>query len=128
MAILKTKKTKILSLVLCAALAGSLVVAGVTELFSSKIRPSADITIDLLEELETEYAFGDTFVIPECTFTKEGESVDGVPSLQYPDGTQTGDITTTLNQSGNYVLRYKWQSYRIRYSCRPFSYPASARI
>ena len=106
MAILKTKKRKILSLALCAALAGAFAVVGTVELFSSKIRPSADITIDLLEELETEYAFGDTFVIPECTFTKEGESVDGVPSLQYPDGTQTGDITTTLNQSGNYVLRY----------------------
>ena len=106
MTIFKTKKRKILSLILCAALTGGLAVAGATELFSSKIRSSADVTIDLLEELETEYAFGDTFIVPDCTFTKEDEVVDGIPSLQYPDGTQTGDIAVSLNQSGNYVLRY----------------------
>ena len=106
MAIFKTKKKKILSVVVCAALCGTFATIGAAEFFASKIRPSAEITVNLVEELAETYAFGDTFVIPECTFIKDEVVADGVPSLQYPDGTQTGEIENTLNQSGNYVLRY----------------------
>ena len=102
----KTKKKKLLSVVLCAALCGTIATVGAVELLSSKIRPSAEIGVNLVEDLEETYAFGDTFTIPACTFVKEDVIADGVPSLQYPDGSQTGELENTLNQSGDYVLRY----------------------
>lgn len=103
---LKTQKRKILSAVLCAAVGGVLAVAGATGIIKAKITPSAEVTVNIVEELSDTYAFGDVFVLPQCTFTKDGDSAEGVASLQYPDGTQTGEIVNTLNQSGNYVLKY----------------------
>ena len=69
-------------------------------------RASGQIAVEMVEELSDEYAFGDVFTLPQCKFIKDGETALGAASLQYPDGTQTGKTEATLNQSGNYVLRY----------------------
>ena len=102
----KTKKRISLPVMLCILLSAVLTLVGAAGLIGSKIRSLAEVAVEVSEELSTEYAFGDTFVIPECTFTKDGESVQGAPSLQYPDGTQTGELECTLNQSGKYALKY----------------------
>ena len=67
---------------------------------------SGQVAVEMEQVLSQEYAFGDIFTLPECTFSKEGKTAQGVASLQYPDGTQTSEREVTLNQGGNYVLRY----------------------
>lgn len=80
---------------------------GLFFLKSDEIRyADAEVVIDVSEEVKDEYAFGDKFVLPECTFEKDGSSAKGVASLQFPDGTQKNDKQITLNQSGRYVLQY----------------------
>jgi hypothetical protein len=65
-----------------------------------------EIAVEIEREPSKEYAFGDVFELPQCTFKKDGETAKGIASLQYPDGTQTGKAAVTLNQGGTYVLRY----------------------
>lgn len=75
--------------------------------FSFSHRPvNAEISVQPATEISSEYAFGDKFIIPDCTFSVSGQTAKGKPSLEYPDGTQTTDKENTLNQSGKYVLRY----------------------
>ena len=70
------------------------------------LRANAQLTITPSAEIAEEYAFGDEFTLPTCTFDKNGKSATASPSLQYPDGSQTGEGTVSLNQSGKYTLRY----------------------
>lgn len=66
----------------------------------------ADVSVEVSGEVASEYAFGDKLTLPTCTFTKGGASVVAKPFLQYPDGRQVAETEVTLNQSGNYVLKY----------------------
>ena len=67
---------------------------------------SAEVNVEVADEIESKYAFGDEFSLPSCTFEKGGKSVEGVGSLQYPDGTLSKEKFVTLNQSGEYTLQY----------------------
>ena len=104
----KLTKKKRISVVaaLLAVLSGVLLAFGVFQFFEPSFHASGEVAVELKEELREEYAFGDLFTAPDCTFTYNGNSAQGMASLEYPDGTQTGDENVTLNQSGNYVLRY----------------------
>lgn len=66
----------------------------------------AEVKTELSQELKDEYAFGDVFTLPACTFEKEGTVAQGAGALEFPDGSQSKDNEITLNQSGEYVLRY----------------------
>ncbi|MBQ7913127.1 MAG: hypothetical protein IJ308_05240 [Clostridia bacterium] len=70
------------------------------------MRANAQLSVTTSQEIANEYAFGDEFALPACTFDKNGKSVTASPSLEFPDGTQTNEATVTLNQGGKYVLRY----------------------
>ena len=67
---------------------------------------NAQVRIEISEDVASEYAFGDEFVVPACSFEREGKHAQGIASLQFPDGTQTNEGKVTLNQSGKYALRY----------------------
>ncbi len=90
-----------------AALSGLLIFVGTLGLGRANApRANAQIQVETSKEIQEEYAFGDEFAIPDCTFTRNGESVKGTASLQFPDGSETNDTDVTLNQSGKYALRY----------------------
>lgn len=100
-------KTKKRASWLLALLGSAAVLAGAVGVAASKIKPAtAEIAVEMTETLSAQYAFGDVFTVPECTFKKEGKAAQGIASLQFPDGSYTADAQATLNQSGNYVLRY----------------------
>lgn len=90
---------------------------------------NAQVEVSVADDIESEYAFGDIFSVPACTFTKEGSSAQGVSSLQFPDGTQTNKKEVTLNQSGQYVLKYiatlAGKTYAKEYSFRVYGRLAS---
>ena len=101
----KTKmKSKFSFALILLASAALLVFGGVLGL--SGRNASAEVNVKVADEIESKYAFGDEFALPSCTFEKEGKSVEGVGSLQYPDGTLTKEKLVTLNQSGEYTLQY----------------------
>lgn len=100
----KSKRFLFIPALAAAVLCGGFATAGV--LSDRFERATAHAKMEISKEIETEYAFGDVFTIPECTFTEDGQSAKGIASLQYPDGTQRSEGEHTLDQSGNYVLRY----------------------
>ena len=103
--ILKTKKFFILVPLVLASLIFLLL--GSLGLAKNRIPQAEAVSpAKISKEIESEYAFGDKFVLPACTFEKDGQSVEGIASLQFPDGTQSNKTEVTLNQSGRYVLRY----------------------
>ena len=67
----------------------------------------AEVSVDVArEDIAEEYAFGDMVEFPSCTFTQGGESAVAKPLVQYPDGSFSTEKKASLNQSGNYVLKY----------------------
>lgn len=99
-------KYSLLSLLLI-ILSSFLLFAGTVRLVDGRVqRANAQVNVEISKEIAEEYAFGDSFTLPDCTFTRNGDSAKGLASLQFPDGTQTGVKDVTLNQSGKYVLRY----------------------
>ena len=104
---LQTKQKRSILAAVLAALSGVCIFVGALSVKDASIKQAAgEIAVEMGQELSAEYAFGDVFTLPACTFTKDGKSAQAVASLQYPDGTQTGKAEVTLNQGGNYVLRY----------------------
>ena len=104
---LQTKQKRSVFAAVLAALSGVCIFLGALSLKDASVKQAAgEIAVEMGQELSAEYAFGDVFTLPACTFTKDGKTAQGVASLQYPDGTQTGEAEVTLNQGGNYVLRY----------------------
>ena len=104
---LQTKQKRSVLAAVLAALSGVCIFVGALSVKDASIKQAAgEIAVEMGQELSAEYAFGDVFTLPACTFTKDGKSAQAVASLQYPDGTQTGKAEVTLNQGGNYVLRY----------------------
>ncbi len=102
----KFKNKYFLIFILLAVLLGSMVLAG-AHFVGERIRyANAQVNVEISEDISEEYAFGDEFAVPECTFTRQGVSAKGVATLQYPDGTDTNAKNVSLNQSGKYVLRY----------------------
>ena len=67
---------------------------------------NAEPSVSVSKEISQGYAFGDEFTVPDCTFTVGGESKKGEHSLRFPDGRYETENVTTLNQSGNYLLKY----------------------
>lgn len=103
--ILKTKKFLILVPLLLASLV--LLLLGSLGLVKNRTHHAgAEVSVEIADAIEEKYAFGDKFVLPTCTFEKEGQSAAGIASLQFPDGTQSNKSEVTLNQSGRYVLKY----------------------
>ena len=104
---LQTKQKSSVFAAVLAALSGVCIFLGALGLKDASVKQaSGEIAVEMAQELSAEYAFGDVFTLPACTFTKDGKTAQGIASLQYPDGTQTGKTEVTLNQGGNYVLRY----------------------
>lgn len=60
----------------------------------------ADVTI------KSEYALGTEFEVPELTANIGGTNVKATSSLEFPDGSATHLTTVTLDQAGEYHLRY----------------------
>ena len=103
----KLKNRFSLIFMLLIIMSSCLLFAGTLPLVDGQIQfANAQISVNVSDEIASEYAFGDKFIIPDCTFTRDGESVKGIASLQFPDGRETNKRETTLNQSGKYVLRY----------------------
>lgn len=93
----------LLSILLC----GLLLLGGALVFRDTRTQlANAQVQVEMSKKLENEYAFGDKFTLPACTFQKGDKSVVGVGSLEFPDGSQNGETEITLNQSGKYVLRY----------------------
>ncbi len=107
MNILQTKQKRSVFTAVLAVLSGVCIFLGALSVKDASIKQAAgEIAVEMGQELSAEYAFGDVFTLPACTFTKDGKTAQAVASLQFPDGTQTGEAEVTLNQGGNYVLRY----------------------
>ena len=107
MSYLTTKQKRSVFVALAAVLGAICILLGALGLRDWQIKKaSGQIAVEMEQEISTEYAFGDVFTLPQCTFIKEGTTAKGIASLQYPDGTQTSETQVTLNQGGNYVLRY----------------------
>lgn len=89
-------------------LIGSLALAfGLPKLAKDSPLANAQVQVEISKEpKDGEYAFGDIFVMPSCTFNQNGKSAQGLGSLQFPDGSEYKDSETTLNQSGEYTLKY----------------------
>ena len=102
---IKTKNKFAFLFILLAAVCVFAVLGGAFRVLSRR-GASAQVSVEVSKEVGTEYAFGDVFTIPECSFDKNGKKAAGVASLQFPDGTQTNEKEVTLNQSGAYVLKY----------------------
>ena len=103
--ILKTKRFLIFAPLLLASLI--LLLLGSLGLAKNRMHHAgAEVSVEVSDEIESEYAFGDKFTLPACTFEKDGQSAVGIASLQFPDGTQSNKTEVTLNQSGRYVLKY----------------------
>ena len=56
--------------------------------------------------IESTYDFGETFVVPEYTFTINGATLKAQSVLEYPDGSTTRENLVQLNKDGVYSLRY----------------------
>ncbi|MBQ7373736.1 MAG: hypothetical protein IJW64_04145 [Clostridia bacterium] len=94
----KSKNIFVFILLICVSI--SLVCVGTVML------ANAEKSVNVSKEISENYAFGDEFTAPDCTFTVGSESAKGEHSLRFPDGTYEKDKTCTLNQSGNYLLKY----------------------
>ena len=99
----KTKKSKkLLAAVLAVLCAAACVVSGTAVALDAR----AQLSVSVAETVEETYAFGDVFTVPNCTFSKNGKEKLGTATIEYPNGTQTSKTEITLNQSGQYTLRY----------------------
>lgn len=102
------KRTKILCLALCGALALSGGAAAVSAIQS--VDASTQLIIPTEYEFAEEYSYGQTLVVPEPekvvikTGNMETTAVD--VSLTFPDGNAKGAGSYELNQMGTYVLTY----------------------
>lgn len=104
---LTTKQKRSIFVAIAAVLSVVCILLGAFQANNRQIKQAiGEIAVEIEREPSKEYAFGDVFELPQCTFKKDGETAKGIASLQYPDGTQTGKAAVTLNQGGNYVLRY----------------------
>ena len=72
----------------------------------NRIDVDAQVRVETATEIASEYAFGDMLVLPDCTFSLEGQSVKGAASVEFPDGTLTNKTSISLTQNGNYVVKY----------------------
>lgn len=97
---LKRKSKYIFVFILLICVSIPLIFVGTTGLVNAE--PSVSVS----KEISQGYAFGDEFTVPDCTFTVGGESKKGEHSLRFPDGRYETENVTTLNQSGNYLLKY----------------------
>ncbi len=104
----KTKfKNKNLIICILWILTGVVAIFGGVRLIQGNTRlATAQVEVTVADEIKSAYAFGDKLTIPACTFVKEGKSAVGQSSLQYPSGVQTNKTEVSLNQSGQYALRY----------------------
>ncbi len=57
--------------------------------------------------IEKEYAYGQTFTVPERTVTVGGQTVPASYTVVYPDGTSTLKSSISLNLSGVYTVCYQ---------------------
>lgn len=100
-------KNKNLIVCILLTLAGLLMIFGGVRLMQKNTQlAQAQVEVTVADEIKSAYAFGDELTIPVCTFKQDGKTASGLASLQYPNGVQTNKTTVSLNQSGQYVLRY----------------------
>ena len=102
-------KLKNKNLIVCIflTLAGILMIFGGVRLMQKNTPLArAQVEVTVADEIKSAYAFGDELTIPACTFKQNGQTAAGLASLQYPNGVQTNKTLVSLNQSGQYVLRY----------------------
>lgn len=71
-----------------------------------KVEVDAQVSIETSTQINNEYAFGDVFVLPECTFSLEGQQVKGSASVEFPDGSLTNKTSISLTQNGDYTVKY----------------------
>ena len=102
---IKMKNKLVYLLIALVALCVFAVAGGAFQRFSNR-GASAQVQVEVSKAVETEYAFGDVFAVPERSFEKNGKKAVGTASLQFPDGTQTNETQVALNQSGTYFLKY----------------------
>lgn len=122
----KTNKPKKGFVALIAAvIAATCAIGGTAVALDARAR--AQLSVTVAETIETKYAFGDVFTVPECTFTKNGVQEIGVSTIEYPSGVQTSDKVITLNQSGEYTLRYFAQIVDTVYT-KEYSFTVQGRL
>ena len=99
---LKMKRKFSFALILLLLISASLVLANSFH----KVEVDAQVSIETSTQIESEYAFGDVFLLPECTFSLDGQSVKGSASVEFPDGSLTNKKSISLTQNGNYIVKY----------------------
>ncbi len=57
--------------------------------------------------VEKEYAYGESFTVPERTVTLGGQTVTATHTVVYPDGSSTLKSVLSLNMSGVYTICYQ---------------------
>lgn len=75
-------------------------------LFFSLRSVNAQVDTETSTEIATEYAFGDIFKVPSCTFTIDGKSAVGSATVEYPSGEISNKAELSLNQTGTYLVKY----------------------
>ena len=75
-------------------------------LFFSLRSVNAQVDTETSTEIATEYAFGDIFKVPSCTFTIDGKSAVGSATVEYPNGEISNKAELSLNQTGTYLVKY----------------------
>lgn len=96
---MKTKQRKITLIVLLCAFFAALGL-----LFAFAASDTGIVWADTV--IETDYALGTEFTVPEQTVSNNGIAVKADFTLEYPNGTATTKKTVILDQTGEYCLNY----------------------
>ena len=95
---MKNKKT-LVAFILSVALFVSLGMVGAISVYAQTKKWSS-------VNIESVYAYGDEFTVPERTVTAVGKSVTALTTVTYPNGKITSEKSIKLSICGNYVIRY----------------------
>ena len=95
---MKNKKT-LVAFILSVALFVSLGMVGAISVYAQTEKWSS-------VNIESVYAYGDEFTVPERTVTAVGKSVTALTTVTYPNGKITSEKSIKLSICGNYVIRY----------------------
>ncbi len=95
---MKNKKT-LVAFILTIAFCVSIGTVGAISVYAKTEKWSA-------VNIETSYAYGDDFIVPERTVTAGDKTVTALSTVTYPNGKITSEKTVRLGIIGDYVIRY----------------------
>ena len=96
---------KIRKLVISMLFALSILISGAAVVSMSDMQVSADVVWDSVS-IETSYAKGQEFVVPNRVLTVDGQSIQADSTVIFPDGTTTISKNVDLKMAGVYTIKY----------------------